>query len=75
MLLQLLDCFISVKSLSLDRDMIQSLIYLKLSVAGQLTIFITRTRGPFWSIPPVKAMVFSVATAQVIATLVAVYGF
>jgi hypothetical protein len=25
--------------------------YLKLSVAGHLTIFLTRTRGPFWSIP------------------------
>ena len=34
----------------LDRNFIQSLMYLKLSVAGQLTIFITRTRGPFWSI-------------------------
>ncbi|MCB0660425.1 MAG: plasma-membrane proton-efflux P-type ATPase, partial [Saprospiraceae bacterium] len=66
--------YLGEKVFLLDRDMIQSLIYLKLSVAGQLTIFITRTRGPFWSIPPVKAMVFAVATAQVIATLVAVYG-
>lgn len=28
----------------------QTLMYLKLSVAGHLTIFLTRTRGPFWSI-------------------------
>ena len=26
--------------------------FLKLSVAGHLTIFVTRTRGPFWSIRP-----------------------
>jgi hypothetical protein len=28
------------------------LMYLKLSVAGHLTIFVTRTRGPFWSTRP-----------------------
>lgn len=36
----------------LDQQMIQSLMYLKLSVAGHLTIFVTRTRGPFWSQKP-----------------------
>ena len=35
----------------LDRAHIQTLMYLKLSVAGHLTIFLTRTRGPFWSHP------------------------
>jgi H+-transporting ATPase len=35
----------------LDRAHIQTLMYLMLSVAGHLTIFLTRTRGPFWSIP------------------------
>ena len=30
----------------LDRAHIQTLMYLKLSVAGHLTIFLTRTRGP-----------------------------
>jgi H+-transporting ATPase len=36
----------------LDRAHIQTLMYLKLSVAGHLTIFLTRTRGPFWSFSP-----------------------
>ena len=36
----------------LDRAHIQTLMYLKLSVAGHLTIFLTRTRGPFWSVSP-----------------------
>ena len=36
----------------LDRELVQTLMYLKLSVAGHLTIFLTRTRGPFWSIRP-----------------------
>ena len=40
----------------LDRAHIQTLMYLKLSVAGHLTIFLTRTQGPFWSIRPAKIL-------------------
>jgi len=58
----------------LDRDTIQSLIYLKLSVAGHMTIFVTRTRGPFWSIRPAKVLLGAVVGTQIIATLIAVYG-
>jgi len=58
----------------LDRDHIQTLMYLKLSVAGHLTIFLTRTRGPFWSIRPAKILWMAVLGTQTIATLIAVYG-
>ena len=58
----------------LDREFIQSLMYLKLSVAGHLTIFITRTRGPFWSIPPARVLLAAVIGTQLIATVFAVYG-
>ncbi len=58
----------------LDRDRIQTLMYLKLSVAGHLTIFLTRTRGPFWSIRPAKILWIAVLSTQAIATLIAVYG-
>ncbi len=57
-----------------DREHIQTLMYLKLSVAGHLTVFVTRTRGPFWSIRPAAALVVAVISTQIIATLVAVYG-
>ena len=40
----------------LDRPHIQTLMYLKLSVAGHLTIFLTRTRGPFWTIRPANIL-------------------
>jgi H+-transporting ATPase len=59
----------------LDRAHIQTLMYLKLSVAGHLTIFLTRTRGPFWSIRPAKILWIAVLGTQMIATLIAVYGF
>jgi H+-transporting ATPase len=58
----------------LSRDVIQTLIYLKLSVAGHLTIFVTRTRGPFWSIRPAPILLAAVVGTQVVATLIAVYG-
>jgi H+-transporting ATPase len=48
--------------------------YLKLSVAGHLTIFLTRTRGPFWSIRPAKILWIAVLGTQTVATLIAVYG-
>jgi H+-transporting ATPase len=59
----------------LDRAHIQTLMYLKLSVAGHLTIFLTRTRGPFWSIRPAKILWVAVLGTQIVATLIAVYGF
>jgi H+-transporting ATPase len=48
--------------------------YLKLSVAGHLTIFLTRTRGPFWSIRPARILWIAVLGTQIIATLIAVFG-
>jgi H+-transporting ATPase len=58
----------------LDRAHIQTLMYLKLSVAGHLTIFLTRTRGPFWSIRPARILWIAVLGTQILATLIAVYG-
>jgi len=58
----------------LDRAHIQTLMYLKLSVAGHLTIFLTRTRGPFWSIRPARILLLAVFGTQTLATLIAVYG-
>ncbi len=58
----------------LDRPHIQTLMYLLLSVAGHLTIFQTRTRGPFWSIRPAWVLLGAVCGTQALATLIAVYG-
>lgn len=59
----------------LNHDLIRTLIYLKLSVSGHLTVFVTRTRHPFWSRPaPARILLAAVIGTQVIATLIAVYG-
>ena len=46
-----------------------------MSVAGHMTIFLTRTRGPFWTIRPATILLVAVIGTQVLATLIAVYGF
>ncbi len=66
--------YLGERVFKLDRPHIQTLMYLKLSVAGHLTIFLTRTRGPFWSIRPAKILCAAVLGTQIIATLIAVYG-
>jgi H+-transporting ATPase len=62
------------KGFGLPRSELQTLMYLMLSVAGHLTIFLTRTRGPFWSIRPARILVIAVISAQAIATTIAVAG-
>ena len=58
----------------LGHPQLQTLMYLLLSVAGHLTIFLTRTRGPWWSTRPANILLFAVLGTQTIATLMAVYG-
>ena len=66
--------FLGERVFHFDRAHIQTLMYLKLSVAGHLTIFLTRTRGPFWSIRPARVLWVAVLGTQIVATLIAVYG-
>ncbi|MEP6865879.1 MAG: plasma-membrane proton-efflux P-type ATPase [Deltaproteobacteria bacterium] len=66
--------FLGDRVFHLGHPQLQTLMYLKLSVAGHLTIFLTRTRGPFWSIRPAKVLLIAVFGTQAIATLIAVYG-
>ncbi len=67
--------YIGQDVLHLSRDAVQSFIFLKLAVAGHLTIFLTRTRGPFWSIKPSGIMFWSAVLTKILATFVAVYGW
>ena len=55
---------------------IQSLIFLKLAVAGHLTLFVARSRGPFLARPwPAPAMLWSAIGTKVLATLLVGFGF
>ncbi|WMW22969.1 plasma-membrane proton-efflux P-type ATPase [Methanolobus mangrovi] len=67
--------YIGLHVLNLDQNVLQSFIFLKLAVAGHLTIFLARTRGPFWSIRPSGILFWSTIGTKLLATLVVVYGF
>lgn len=67
--------YLAERVFHLDRSIIQSFIFLKLVVAGHLTIFNTRTRGPFWSIAPAPSLLWTAILSKIVATLFVVYGW
>ncbi|MEJ2032925.1 MAG: HAD-IC family P-type ATPase, partial [Deltaproteobacteria bacterium] len=66
---------IGIGLLGLEMDQVRTMIYLNLSVGGILTLYAARTRGPFWTVAPAKALLLITWGGQVIATFIAVYGF
>ncbi|MCB1548295.1 MAG: plasma-membrane proton-efflux P-type ATPase [Hyphomicrobiaceae bacterium] len=61
--------------MKLPREMLQTIIFLKLLIAGHLTIYVTRSQGWFWQKPyPNLRLFLATEATQVIGTLVAVYG-
>jgi H+-transporting ATPase len=67
--------YIGREILNLNLAILQSFVYLKLSVAGHLTVFVARTKHSFWSVKPAKPLFVAVLVTQLIATLITVYGF
>ena len=67
--------YLGDRVLHIDRPQIQTMMYLLLSVAGHLTIFQTRTRGPWWSIRPARILLAAIVGTQAVATVICVFGF
>ncbi len=60
----------------LGSDQLQSLIYLKLAVAGHLTLLVVRTKGPFLSKPyPAKVLLGAILGTQILAVFIVAFGF
>jgi H+-transporting ATPase len=66
--------FVGYRLLNLTPEVLQSFMYLKLSVAGHLTVFMARTKGHFWSVRPANQLLLAVILTQLTATLITVYG-
>ncbi len=61
--------------LGLPRETVQTIIFLKLLVAGHMTLYVTRSQRWFWSRPfPSLKLFLTTEATQVLGTLVAVYG-
>jgi len=66
--------YIGKEILLLNNETLQSFIYLKLSVAGQMFLFVARTRRNFWTVRPAWKLLLAVMLTQTTATLITVYG-
>ncbi|GBD89536.1 calcium-transporting ATPase 1 [bacterium BMS3Abin04] len=61
--------------LGLDVAHLQSFIYLKLAVAGHMTLFVVRTKRPFLSKPyPAKILLLAILGTQVLAAAIVGFG-
>jgi len=68
--------FYILMRMGFSKEMIQSMIFLKLLVAGHATIFLTRTDDWFWKRPfPAPILVHASFWSAVAGTLIVVYGF
>jgi H+-transporting ATPase len=66
---------IAVGPLHIAGGPLQTLFYLKLSVAGHFVIFLTRTEGPFWKSRPANLLLLSVIATQILASTLALMGW
>lgn len=54
---------------------LQSFIYLKLAVAGHLTLFVVRSRNPFWDHPRPAGILFgAIIGTQIVAAIIVGFG-
>ena len=60
--------------LGMGSSAVMTMIYLNLSVGGIFTLYSARTRGAFWTVVPGRALFCVTLAAQLIATLISVYG-
>lgn len=66
--------YIGKEVFMLSNETLQSLIYLKLSVAGHMFLFVARTKKNFWTVKPAFPLFIAVFLTQAVATLITVYG-
>ncbi len=67
--------FFILKESGFSESMIQSMMFLKLIVAGHSTLYITRTEGWFWRRPwPAPLLFWATFGTEILGTLIAVYG-
>jgi len=67
--------FFLLKEAGLSEPMIQTMLFLKLIVAGHSTLYITRTEGWFWHQPyPAPLLLGATFGTEILGTLIAVYG-
>jgi H+-transporting ATPase len=68
--------FFILREKGFSQEMIQSMMFIKLIVAGHSTLYITRTEGWFWRRPwPAPLLFWATFGTEILGTLIVVYGF
>ncbi|RLA06574.1 MAG: metal-transporting ATPase, partial [Gammaproteobacteria bacterium] len=67
--------FFILQERGVDEEVIRTLLFLKLIIAGHSTLYITRAEGWFWQRPwPAPLLFWATFGTEILGTLVAVYG-
>ena len=67
--------FFILQERGMDEDLIRTLLFLKLIIAGHSTLYITRAEGWFWQRPwPSPLLFWATFGTEIAGTLIAVYG-
>ncbi|MFZ0470503.1 MAG: plasma-membrane proton-efflux P-type ATPase [Thiogranum sp.] len=68
--------YLAVDWLQLSIPKVQTYIFLKMAVAGHLTLFVSRSRGWYFARPwPAPVMIWAALSTKLAATLLCLYGF
>ncbi len=68
--------FFLLREYGFSEDVIRSMLFLKLIVAGHSTLYLTRNEGWFWKRPwPAPLLFGATFGTEIVGTLIAVYGF
>ena len=68
--------FFILQEQGFSEDVIRTLIFLKLIIAGHSTLYVTRAEGWFWERPWPSPLLFGATFGtEILGTLIAVYGF
>ena len=65
---------IGVIIFNMSHPVLQAFIFLKLSVAASLTVYVARTKGHFWERKPAKALFLATSTTQILAVIFVLFG-
>jgi H+-transporting ATPase len=50
-------------------------VFAELAIAGNLTVFLARVKGPAWSLAPGKSLVWATIISKLIVSLICFFGF
>ena len=68
--------FLLLKEQGIAEPVIQTMLFLKLIVAGHSTLYVTRAQGWFWQRPfPAPILFGATFGTEIVGTIIAVYGF